>query len=81
MEFQHVNVKIYVEGDLKVNGEMEVSKLEQAFEKKYGLHVQVFRRSGNIWLQTTKTDSWTLEAQNRKGGSSQRHFNQKYKNE
>jgi len=42
-------------------------ELEQAFEDLFGLHVQIFRRSNELWLQTSTTDDWTLEVQNRKG--------------
>jgi hypothetical protein len=40
--------------------------VENAFEEMYGLSVQVFRKSGNTWLQTTTSDSWTLNEQNQK---------------
>jgi hypothetical protein len=30
---------------------------------------QVYRKSGKIWLETTVTDSWTLEEQNKQGES------------
>ena len=55
------------EGDLHIRPDMSVGALESEFADKYGLNAQVFRRSGEIWLQTTATDSWTLEDQNRKG--------------
>ncbi len=54
-------------GDLSINGHLKVSTLEQRFLEDYGLNVQVFRRSGSIWLQTTSTDSWTLTEQNEHG--------------
>jgi hypothetical protein len=57
-------------GELLISGNLTVSELEQLFDKKYGLNVQVFRRSGKLWMQTTATDGWTLAEQNRKGGSS-----------
>ena len=68
----------HTEGDFEVVEEMSVKEFEQTFFDKYGLNAQVFRRSGNIWMQTTATDSWTLEEQNRKGGSSELFFNEKY---
>jgi hypothetical protein len=46
---------------------MKVSELEELFEEVFGLSVQVFRKSGESWLQTTTTDSWTLNQQNLKG--------------
>ena len=45
---------------------MKVAELENAFAKSFGFAVQVFRKSGNVWLQTTATDDWTLEEQNLK---------------
>lgn len=44
-----------------------VSAIEESFEKDFGLHVQVFRKAGKVWLETTSTDSWTLEKQNEIG--------------
>ena len=49
---------------------MPVWQLERLFEEEYGLHVQVFRRSGKIWLETSKTDDLTLEQQEAKALSS-----------
>lgn len=54
------------EGTLALSSEMTVSDVEAAFEDQYGLHVQVFRHSGEQWLQTTKTDHWTLAKQMKK---------------
>ena len=53
-----------IEGTLEIVPVMTVSELEQQFEMQFGLHVQVFRKSGNVWLQTGRTDSWTLGQQN-----------------
>ncbi|MCI5082685.1 MAG: hypothetical protein MRY78_13385 [Saprospiraceae bacterium] len=65
--------------ELTIQPEMKVKELESAFEDLLGLHVQVFRKSGNLWMQTTATDEWTLAEQNRKGGSSELHYEEKYK--
>lgn len=46
---------------------MSTKKFEKAFEDQLGLNVQVFRKSKDIWLQTSSTDAWTLEEQNTKG--------------
>ena len=59
--------KTHKEGDLKISGNLKVNTLETRFWDQYGLNVQVFRRSGNLWLQTTTTDHWTLTEQNGKG--------------
>ncbi len=44
-----------------------VSELEKDFEKMFGLHVEVLRKSGTLWIETSLTDDWTLEQQNREG--------------
>ncbi|MCG8331451.1 MAG: hypothetical protein MI974_27425 [Chitinophagales bacterium] len=66
------------EDDFIISPEMSVGDFEQTFYDLFGLNVQVFRKSGNLWMQTTSTDSWSLEQQNRKGGSSERHYKDKY---
>jgi len=58
---------IHNEGDLIITPMSKVSDVEQGFEKKFGIHVQVFRKSGNLWLETTATDGWTLKEQNEVG--------------
>jgi hypothetical protein len=50
-----------------INEHMPVSAVEQLFNEQFGVSVQVFRRSGNLWLETTMTDNWTLKRQNDTG--------------
>ena len=69
---------IHSEGELSIHPNQKISTLEANFEQNYGLHVQVFRRSGNLWLQTGRTDSWTLAEANRKGEHSRELFHKKY---
>lgn len=54
-------------GRITITPQMTVGDLEQRFGEVYGLGVQVFRKSGKVWLETTVTDSWTLEQQNAQG--------------
>jgi hypothetical protein len=49
------------------SAETTVSTIEQDLEAQFGLHAQVFRKSGNVWIETTLTDSWTLAHQNEEG--------------
>jgi hypothetical protein len=53
--------------DLEINDKLTVSELEISIRKEYGISILVFRKSGSIWLETTATDGWTLESQNREG--------------
>ena len=59
-----------VNKELMIFPSMQVCELEQQFETLFNLHVQVWRKSGSIWLQTISTDEWTLEAQNSHGKES-----------
>ncbi len=54
-----------------------VAEFEQGLQNEFDLSVQVFRRSGNVWLETIQTDSLTLEKQNAMASESARpiHFN------
>jgi len=54
---------------LVITPKMTVNELEQGFGEQYGLGVQVFRKSGQIWLETIYTDEWTLAEQNAEGES------------
>lgn len=58
-------------GYLLVEPETVVWQLERLFEEEYGLHVQVFRKSGRIWLETSVTDDLTLEQQMAKAAASE----------
>jgi hypothetical protein len=55
------------EGIIHFMEETKVEDLENLFQQEFNLNVQVFRRSGNIWLETTMTDKWTLKQQNDHG--------------
>jgi hypothetical protein len=54
------------DGELIITSETKVSILEDAFSSMFGLDVQVFRKSGNTWLVTTKTDDWTIAEHNKR---------------
>lgn len=66
MKLERLNPQLPL-GKLSWENMMTVDKLETIFEEQFGLHVQVFRQSGEQWLQTSATDHWTLEKQNKKG--------------
>jgi hypothetical protein len=61
-------------GRLSVSSRMTVHAFEQQLREQCGLYVQVFRKSGNIWLETSATDNWTLEEQNEEGRSLAQHL-------
>jgi hypothetical protein len=46
---------------------MTVSELEKLCDEQFGISIQVYRRSGTLWLETSMTDSWTIQQQNDRG--------------
>ena len=64
----------HLSGELQIDGDIKVSELEDRMAKEFGLSIQIFRKSGNVWLETTRTDSWTLKQQNEEGESLQSHI-------
>lgn len=58
---------IHASGVITIFPEMSVFDLENIFFQSFGLSVQVLRKAGNIWQQTSHTDSWSLEEQNKQG--------------
>lgn len=58
---------VHDSGTITITPGMTVADLEQSFRDVYGLAVQIFRKSGRTWLETTVTDTWTLEKQNEQG--------------
>ncbi len=50
-----------------VEGRFRVATLERDLETVFGLHAQVFLKSGNVWLETTRSDDFTLDELNQRG--------------
>ena len=53
--------------EYKIDEETAVGKLESDFKEIFNLNIQVFRKSKDLWLQTSATDDWSLAKQNSKG--------------
>jgi len=51
------------ETEFSIHGNLKTNSFEELWHEAFGFSVQVFRKSGNIWLQTTTTDDWTLSEQ------------------
>ena len=52
---------------IDISKQRTVAKLEEDFKELFGLNAQVYRKSGNLWIETSLTDDWTLEQQNSEG--------------
>lgn len=54
-------------GSIVIDPGDTVAFIEQTFQERFGLPVQVFRKQKNNWIETTKTDQLTLARQNEIG--------------
>jgi hypothetical protein len=54
---------------INIDHKKTVVQLVEDFWKEFGLSVLVFRKSGNLWIETSLTDNWTLDKQNKIGES------------
>ncbi len=55
--------KFHTEMAIQIDENWKVAELEGLFRDRFGLFIQVFRKSGKVWLETVNTDSWTLKQQ------------------
>lgn len=55
------------DGIIQFSDEMAVIDFENKLLNEFDLTVQVFRKSGKVWLETSATDNWSLRMQNEKG--------------
>ena len=58
------------EGVFHFDQSITVAQFEQKLQEEYGIPVQVFRKSGAVWIETIQTDHLSLEAQNLMGKES-----------
>jgi hypothetical protein len=58
---------------ININHDVTVEELENKFAS-IGLIAGVFRRSGNVWIETSLTNNWTLQQQNTAGEEISRYF-------
>ncbi len=55
------------EGTIRILQSTTVGDMEKMLWEKFAISIQVFRKSGNLWIETSLTDSWTLDRQNQEG--------------
>jgi hypothetical protein len=58
---------------IDINSNVTVAELESQFAS-IGLIAEVFRKSGNVWIETILTNKWSLHQQNTEGEEISRHF-------
>lgn len=55
------------DGELTIRESMTVLELENYLYEEFGLSAQILRKSGNLWLDTSRTNAWTLKEQDDHG--------------
>lgn len=60
---------LHTNDDVRINvsGKRTVADVEKDFRDRTGLGIQLYRKSGNVWIETSLTDDWTLDRQNQSG--------------
>ena len=58
-----------IQGTINIDGQRTVDQTIKDFEDAFGFSMVMFRRSVNVWIETSLTEDWTLERQNREGES------------
>lgn len=61
-------------GWIDIGPKRTAMELENDFRHNMGLYAQVMRKSGDLWLETTKTDNWTLAQLNEEGKMAEKHI-------
>jgi glycerol-3-phosphate O-acyltransferase len=59
--------KFFKAESVDINRHRTVAALEKECYEKFGIAMQVSRKTGNIWIETSKTDDRTLKEQNQLG--------------
>jgi molybdopterin converting factor small subunit len=68
----------FVDANYELEENTTVGMLEKSLFEISGLPVQVFRRSGNLWLETRLTDHLTLNQQDNLGREISQESNQTF---
>lgn len=58
------------EGNITIDAQISTAEFEKLLLNEFGLNAQIFRKSGNVWIETSRTDDWTLAFQNEEGKKS-----------
>lgn len=62
-EFEKLNALNTLQ-NIDIDKKRTVAELKKDFKDVFGLTAEIFRKSGNVWIETSLTDDWTLEQQN-----------------
>lgn len=62
-----IKVSDLLREDIGLSDEMTVNELGSALKEWFGNPVRVFRKGGNVWIDTGLTGDWSLQKQNDHG--------------
>jgi hypothetical protein len=57
------NISDLVPAYINIDPMDTVAEVEKRFQDRFGLPVQIFRRAGDVWVETVQTDDLTLQKQ------------------
>jgi hypothetical protein len=60
-------IKFYKSGRINIDDKRTGAELELDFWETIGLSAKLFRKSENMWIETTLTGNWALSKQNEEG--------------
>ena len=52
---------------INIGGDCTINDVKKDFLEKANLIIQIYRKSGNVWVETSHTNHWPLEQQNFEG--------------
>ncbi len=55
------------DGTIELSDDMSMLELEKILRDRFGLVARLFRKSGNLWMEITMSENWTLSQQNEHG--------------
>ena len=59
--------KFHYASRINIDGMRTIGEVEKDFWEMFSMSAQIFRKSGNLWIETSLTDGWPLDKQNREG--------------
>lgn len=65
---------IHTFGWIDISHNRTALEVEYDFRHMMDLNVQVLHKSGDLWLETTQTDNWTLGQLNEEGKLAEKHI-------
>ena len=58
---------LHNESSILIKANDLISEVEKRFEDNYGLHIKIFHKMGNDWIESTTTANRTVAEQNENG--------------